>query len=270
MKERGTVLVLSFIILVTMASMVGSYLFTTSVVLKSVGFGDVDDKVIALAEAGLRKAVWSLMTPTPVGRGENWTTAGVTESLGSGSYTMVVARWDFAFAANGSTATASSSTGSHTANKAIDGDDSTYWESKDKPTAANPEEIIITFPYTLTLNKVRFLTSDSNNRPKNYTWRISTDGSSYTTVVTVSGNSNTDVTNTFTAASNVNYLKLSVTESGQANKKVRVATLEAIGSRITSTGTIDSLSRTVTQTVVADDGAPQNQVAFYEPDWTEL
>jgi len=274
-SECGVVLILSFIILVTMASMVGTYLFTTSIVTKSAGFGEVDDKVIALAEAGLRKAVWYLMTPIPVGRGENWTTAGTTESLGSGTYTMVVAGWNFALAANGSTASASSSSGGNPPSRAIDGNDTTYWQSRGGP----PQTITVNFPYTLTINKIRFLVPAGFQTPRNYTWQVSPTGSTYTTIITVTNQPPNirDITHTFSitvnpAAAATRFLMLSVTalnNDGGGASRVRVATIQVIGSKITSTGTIGSLSRTVTQTVVADDGSPQNQVAFYEPDWVE-
>ena len=188
---------------------------------------------------------------------------------------MVVARQDFALAANGATASdnpaqTNSSIGPA---KAIDGDNSTYWESLNNPSNVNPQSIIIAFPYPLTINKVRFIAPTATNRPRNYTWAVSADGSSYTTVVTVTNNGSTDVTDTFSAQSNVSYLRLSVTREGSGSNKIRVATLEAIGSKITSTGTVaatgQNYTRTVIQTVVADDGSPQNQVAYYEPDWSE-
>lgn len=274
-RERGVILILSFIILVAMTSVVGTYLFATSVVTRSAGFGEVDDRVLWLAEAGLRKAIWSLMTPIPVGRGENWTTAGTTESLGGGTYTMVVARWDFALAANGSTASDAPTQPNPALGpaRAIDGNNATYWQSRDRPANNNPQNLTIAFPYPLTINKVRFISPDAASRPREYTWQVSTDGVTYLVVFTgnINSNSITDVTDVFTARTNVNFLRLSITrpQAGGGGTRARVATLEAIGSKITSTGTFSSLSRTLIQTVVADDGAPQNQVAFYEPDWVE-
>jgi hypothetical protein len=52
--------------------------------------------------------------------------------------------------------------------------------------------------------------------------------------------------------------------------QVRIATLEAIGSKIVSTGTVDVISRKVQQTVIADDGSPESQVAYDQIDWTEV
>ena len=69
---------------------------------------------------------------------------------------MAVERWDFGLAAHGASASSSSAQGANAAANAIDGNDATYWESVNQPTPANPEEIIIAFPYALTINKVRF------------------------------------------------------------------------------------------------------------------
>jgi len=268
-------------IVIVLVSLVGGFLYATGVFIANSGWEETDAKVLWLAEAGLQKGIWNLKTPTGSGgQGESWTTAGTTENLGGGSYTMVVARYDFALAANGATASDNpaqedSSIGPA---KAIDGSDSTYWESDGQPGSGDnndgPQDLIVHFPYTLTINKVRFLSPSSATRPRDYTWAVSTNGSSYTTVVTVNNNSATGVTNTFSAQSNVNYLRLRTTRDGQNSpERVRVATLEVIGSKITSTGTVtvsgNNYTRTVVQTVVADDASPQNQVAYYEPDWVE-
>ncbi len=260
---------------ILLVSLVGGFLFATGVFISNSGWEETDMKTFWLAEAGLQKGIWNLKTPTGSGgQGENWTTAGTTENLSGGSYTLVVARYDFALAANGATASASSSGGGTVPGNAIDGNDGTYWESGGNPSNSNPQDLIIQFPYTLTINKVRFLAPTASTRPRDYEWAVSTDGSSYTTVVTVSNNNVTDRTDTFSAQSNVNYLRLRTTQDGQNNpQRVRVSTLEAIGSKITSAGTVtatgQNYTRTVIQTVVTDDGSPQNQVAYYEPDWVE-
>ena len=281
MKEnrQGVILILSFMILIAMTSLVGAYLYTTSVVTKSAGFGEVDDKTLWLAEAGLNKAVWYLMTPTGSGgRGENWPpsgTATLTESLGNGTYTIVVAYWDFALAANGATASDSPVQPNPAVGpaRAIDGNVATYWESRDRPADANPQSLTIAFPYTLTLNKARFISPDASSRPREYTWQVSTDGTNFTVVFTgnVNSGSITDVTDAFVAVSAVNYLQLRITrpQGGSPAVRARVATLEAIGRRITSTGTVGSINRTIVQTVVTDDATPQNQVAYFEKDWNE-
>jgi hypothetical protein len=263
--------------LISLTAITIAFLYMTSVRVKFMGYDTVSSKALWLAEAGLQKAIWNLMTPVGSGgQGENWTTAGTSENLGDGNYAMAVVRRDFALAANGSSVSATSEQGANLAANAIDGNDATYWESVNQPTAANPEEIIITFPYTLTLNKVRFLIpSASDHSPRNYSWQVSADGVNYTTVVNVTNNSSADVTDTFTAASNVKYLKLHITSAGivvppqgaPGVPRVTIATLEAIGSKITSTGTVSSLSRKIEQAVVADDATV---TAYNQKDWNEI
>ncbi len=284
MDNRGSILIMTLALVLVLVGLVSGFLYAAGTFTLNSGWEETDMRALWLAEAGLDKAIWSLMTPVASGgQGETWTTAGTTENLGSGSYTMVVDRWDFALAANNATASDSPAQTNSAVGpaKAIDGDDTTYWESKNKPSSGNPQAIIIAFPYTLTVNKVRFLvpSGSSNQAPTDYTWAVSTDGSTYTTVVTVtsggggdgdSGSGASDVTSTFSAQSNVNYLKLTVTGVGGGSIGTRIATLEAIGARVTSTGTVNSISRTVRQTAVADDGSPQNQVSYNEPDWSEL
>lgn len=272
-SETGTVLVPTFIVMLTLTAIVTGFLFMISIQTKGIGWDIPSSKAIWLAEAGFQKAIWNLKTPTGSGgQGETWTTNGTTESLGDGTYTMVVARYDFALAANGTSASDSPAQTNSTLgpSKAIDGDDSTYWESLNKPASNDPQDLIITFPYPLSINKVRFLATSSTNRPKDYEWAVSSNGSTYTAVVSVTNNSATDVTDTFATQSNVSYLRLQTTKVGSGNNSVRVATFEAIGSKITSTGTVSSFNRKIEQTVVADDGSPQNQVAYNEPDWNEI
>lgn len=272
-SETGIILVPTFIVMLVLVAIATGFLYMTSIQIKGIGWDLPSSRALWLAEAGVQKAIWNLKTPVGSGgQGENWTTTGTTESLGSGTYSMVVVRYDFALAANGASASDSpSQTSSSLAPaNANDGSDSTYWESLQKPANNDPQDLILSFPYPLTVNKVRFLAASSNERPKDYTWGVSTDGSTYTTVVSVNNNNNTDVTDTFTASSNVNYLRLRTTKIGSGNNSVRIATLEAIGSKISSTGTVNSLNREIEQTVVTDDSSPQNQVAYNEPDWNEI
>jgi len=271
--EKGAVLLLTIIVMITLTSVVGAYLGFVYYSTKSTGAQISDSQAIYLAEAGMQKAIWNLMrTAANGGQGENWTTAGTTENLGEGSYTMVVERWDWALAANNATASASSENGSNVAANAIDGSDATYWQSGSKPTPGNPQEIIVSFPYSLTINKVRFYlpSAFSRQRPKTYSWQVSTDGDTYTIAYDVDspGNNATDVIDEFsTAQTGVNYLKLEVTRVGSGSAGVIIATLEAIGSKITSTGTVDVINRTVEQTVAVDDASEE---AYDQIDWNEL
>jgi Tfp pilus assembly protein PilX len=264
--EKGAVLLFTLIVMIVLTSVVGAYLDFVHSSTKSTGAQISDSQAIYLAEAGLQKAIWNLKTPVGSGgQGENWTTAGTTEYLGSDSYIMEVQRWDWALAVHNAVATANSAVVGHEANKANDGDDATYWESNGKPQVSNHKNLIITFPYALTINKVRFLAPTSDNTPRDYTWAVS-DGLSYTTVATVSNNANVDVTDTFSAQSNVYYLRLSVTKSGQPSSNVRVSTAEAIGSKITVTGTVGDDSRQIEETVAIDDASHE---AYGQIDWNE-
>jgi hypothetical protein len=267
--QRGAVFILSFMVLVTLTSVVASYLYTTSVATKSAGFGEVDDQSVWLSEAGLHKAIWNLMTTTGGGgQGEDWTTASTTENLGAGSYTMVVERWDWALAANGGTAAATSEEPGHEADKVIDGDDVTYWETVTKPLPPGYEHVTITFPYTLTVNKVRYYASDAQKSPKEYEWQVSTDGVSFTTVFS-SATGGTDETNEFSPETNVNYLRLYVTKIGGGAKAdgMKVHTVEALGSKITSTGTVGDISRKIEETIAVDDATTY---AYEQIDWAEI
>jgi hypothetical protein len=193
---------------------------------------------------------------------------------------MVVSSYDFALTANGASASDSpaQTNASLAPAKAVDGDNSTYWESKNKPANNNPQSLIIGFPYTLKIHKVRFLASASNPRPKDYTWEVSSDNVNYTAVKTVDNNDCTDRTDTFAAASNVNYLKLSVTKTGGGNTGVRIAVLETPGGKITSRGTVASFSRQIQRTASVIDGTTVPTCssvttpaqAAHEPDWTEI
>jgi hypothetical protein len=260
---------------IMLVALTGGLLYGISVFIHDAGWDETDAKLLGLAEAGLHRAMWLLKTPLSAGgKGENWVTSGVTESLGDGTYTMVVERWDFALASNGSTASATSSSSGNPPGNAIDGNNSTYWESGSAPTPSNPQDLIIRFPYPITLNKVRFLAQSSATRPQDYQWAVSSDGTTYTTVVSKTGNGSINVTDTFPAQKNVQYLRLRTTRPGTSGNRVRILTLEAIGSRITSEGTItvgsQSYTRRVRQSVVADDGSPQSKVVYIQPDWTEL
>src|SRR3989338_860825 len=236
LDRRGVILVMVLALMILLTSLVGGFLYAASVFVKNSGWEETDAKLLALAEAGLHKAIWNLKTTkNRKGQGENWKTGGRTERLGEGEYRMVIDRWDFALAANGATASdnphqTSSSRGPA---KAIDGKSSTYWQSGKKPKKSRPQDLIIAFPYTLTINKVRFISPSSGARPRDYEEAVSAGGSSYATVASVNNNGSRDVTNPFPAQSNVRYLRLRTPRDGQGSpSRVRVRTLEVIGSRV--------------------------------------
>jgi len=268
-NNKGAALLFTLMVMVVLTSVVGAYLGFVQSSTRSTGAQIIDSQVVYVAEAGLQKAVWNLMrTAANGGQGENWTTAGTTENLGEGSYTMVVERWDWALAANYSTALATSQEVGHEADKVIDGDDLTYWETTTKPLPPYYENVTIAFPYTLTINKARYVAPDYQRRPKDYEWQVSTDGVNYTTVFS-SSDGTMDETNEFAAAHNVNYLRLWVSKIGGGAKAdgMKVSTVEAIGSTITVTGTVDGDSRQIEETVAVDDASEE---AYDQIDWNEI
>jgi len=270
---KGAALLFTLMVMIVLTSVVGAYLGLVQCSTRSTGAQISDSQAIYLAEAGLQKAVWYLMRTTANGgKGENWTTTtvGTTESLGDGSYTMVVDRWDWALAANNSTASIYPKVEvvGFEAAKAIDGSDATYWESDGKPQVPKPKNLTIAFPYALTINKVRFIAPHTDNTPGTYTWAVSTDNVTYTNLgPEVKNNANVDVTYTFSAQSSVNYLRLSVTKSGKPSSNVRVSTVEAIGSKITVTGTVNGNSRQIEETAAVDDASEE---AYDQIDWNEI
>ena len=77
-----------------------------------------------------------------------------------------------------------------------------------------------------------------------------------------------DETNEFAAAHNVNYLRLWVSKigGGALQEGMRVSTVEAIGSKITVTGTVYGNSRAIEETVAVDDASEE---AYDQIDWNE-
>ncbi|MFH1615947.1 MAG: discoidin domain-containing protein [Planctomycetota bacterium] len=266
--NKGSVLLFTLMVMIGLTSVVGAYLGFVRYSTKSTGAQITDSQAVYLAEAGLQKAIWNLMrTAANGGQGENWTTAGTTENLGEGGYTMVVERWDWALAANDATVSSDDSAVGQPATNANDGDDVTYWESDAKPQGPRPKSLTIAFPYALTINKVRFLAPTSDNRPRDYKWQVSTDGSIYADAFDeVSGNGSADVTDTFPEQSNVTHMRLIVTKAGQPSSTVMVSTVEAIGSKITVTGTVGGNSRVIEETVAVDDASEE---AYDQIDWKE-
>ncbi|MFA5117253.1 MAG: discoidin domain-containing protein [Candidatus Omnitrophota bacterium] len=276
MNRKGMVLILTFIIMITLTVITASFLYMTSVQTRGAGYGIAGSKALWLAEAGVQKAIWNLMTPLASGgKGEDWITSSTTENLGAGSYTLKVERWDWCLAAHDSAVTASSSAANHGADRVTDNSDTTYWQSASKPSDKKPQYVTVTFPRKLTINKVRFLVpaKASSRAPRDYTWQVSADNITYTTVVTKNNNSSSDVTNEFSAAADVKYLRLSVTRV-TANSGVRVASVEAIGAKITSTGTMSVMNRKISRTVAVHDGrvtvADGLSRAYDQIDWKEI
>ncbi len=291
--QRGVALVMVMAFLILFATMATFFVFTASVFVKNSGWEQVDHQVFWIAEAGLQKAIWNLKTPVASGgRGELWTTAGTLENLANGNYTMVVEAWDYALAANGATAVSVPPTVVNPASNAIDGNGATFWESSGSPVITQ-QDLIITLPYAITVNRLRFLAFSTpafpqNYIPRDYSWAVSPDNAVWTPALpAITNNTSADSdlavppalavggpADVFPAQTNVRFVRLRTTRDGVgAPARARVIALEINGRRITSTGRITTggvtIARTVRQTVVTDDALPQNQVAYYQPDWTE-
>lgn len=275
--RKGMVLMLTFIIITTLTAIVVVFLYLTSTQLKGSAGDAASRKALWLAEAGMQKATWYLRTPVASGgKGENWTTTtGETSvSLGGGTYKIdKVESYDFALKSNNATALDDPATTQANCDKAIDGDISTIWVSSGFP-YSTPQSLIIHFPYALSINKARFLAETLTHpqplwfTPGDYTWQVSTDGTTYTPVVTVSGNSSTDRTDTFPNVT-ANYLKFRITAATWGtDNKIYIATIEVMGRKITSTGTVSGVTRTIQQTVAVQE-TTQTGYGKAEIDWNE-
>ncbi len=272
-RQRGFALLIVLLVMTALAAVLSALVISLTTDLRQTAVRVNDSKAFWLAEAGIEKATWDLKTPSGSGgQGENWTTAGTgtMESFGDGTYNMMVVNWDFALSANDATVTATSSHNSDDPELAIDDNLSTQWSSDNVPSNGNPESITVQFPYQLTINKAKFVSPSTSSRARDYEWQVSTDGINFTTVFTgndVAFNA-AGVTNEFSAQANVTHLRLKVTKDGQGSpNRVSISTLEVGGKKITSTGTVNSLSKTLEQTIVADDST---QTAYDEIDWNEL
>jgi hypothetical protein len=67
----------------------------------------------------------------------------------------------------------------------------------------------------------------------------------------------------------VNYLRLWVSKigGGALQEGLRVSTVEAIGSKIIVTGTVDGNNRRIEETVAVDDASEE---AYDQIDWDEI
>ena len=268
-KERGFAIITVFMILTALAVMVGGFLVLTGVTMKEKGIHIEDAKSFWLAEAGIQKALWYLKTPVNLaGRGDAWTTSGLSESAGDGTYNIQVSVWDFALSTTGSTVSASSQNGVNIPARAQDGNDSSYWESGSAPTSATPQTLTITFPYAIRLQKVRFFLPNTSNgyRPVDYSWQGSSNGSQFNDLISVSANTQLDRTDEFPITSPLSYLRLRVTRA-PGNAGVRIATLQVLGVQILSTGSTGGVNRRLMRTAVVDD---TTRTAAEENDWNEV
>ncbi len=79
------------VLVVALTAIVGGLTLMTTTGVKSMGQSEVEEKALCIAEAGLHKAIWNLITPPDEGgMGMDWRTEGVTEEFAGGSYTIIV------------------------------------------------------------------------------------------------------------------------------------------------------------------------------------
>lgn len=162
------------------------------------------------------------------------------------------------------TASVSSSQGANVAASAVDNNLATYWQSSNA--GVLPQTLTLTFPTSsnYSVNKIRMRLGTgvaAAQFPADYTWAVSSDGASWTTVVNKSGNAATDVTDTFTLQSNVNYLRLSVTAViGAGNQvgsgEIDVPAISLLSSCIVTLPNSRQLSYFLSQDAIVDGTAP--------------
>ena len=89
--KKGFMIPFFLILVVALAAIVGSVTYLTTVGIKNVGGKTEHQKTFYIAEAGLNKAIWYLITPPAEGgKGLDWRTPGLTEEFGGGSYIISV------------------------------------------------------------------------------------------------------------------------------------------------------------------------------------
>jgi len=93
--EKGAVLLFTLMVMIVLTSVVGAYLGFVQASTKSTGAQIADSQAIYLAEAGLQKAVWNIVTPVPQG---GWGKFGAGQSrseeasFGAGTYSVTASR----------------------------------------------------------------------------------------------------------------------------------------------------------------------------------
>ena len=266
--KRGAVLLLNFIILVSLISMIIPFLHMINIETKVSGDRLIETQLVCLAEAGMQKAIWNLKTPIGQGgQGEDWSTGGTTEGFGGGTYTMEAQRFDWALAENNCVASATDTVPGHDPQSVIDGDDSTYWQTPDKPVRPQFEAVTLAFPSPLTLSKVHLVIPPGAgiHKPKEYYWEVSSNGVDYTEVFHEKKNLLDERTDVFPPVSNVNYLRLKITKvQGGSGTEVQIGTVEVITHKIVSTASLGGFTCTIEQTVIADEST---QTAADQIDW---
>ncbi len=90
MRNKGNIL-LTFILLLALASLILSFLFSIYGKIRKAGIDLEYTKALYIAEAGMNKAIWYLVTPAGQGgRGGSYRTGGMVESYSDGKYTLSI------------------------------------------------------------------------------------------------------------------------------------------------------------------------------------
>ncbi|MFB0525131.1 MAG: hypothetical protein ACETVZ_06285 [Phycisphaerae bacterium] len=93
--EKGAVLLFTLMVMITLTSVVGAYLGFVHYSTRSTGAQITNSQAIYLAEAGLHKAIWNILTPVPQG---GWGKFGAGQSrseeasFGAGTYSVTASR----------------------------------------------------------------------------------------------------------------------------------------------------------------------------------
>ncbi|MFA5103775.1 MAG: hypothetical protein WC527_01175 [Candidatus Margulisiibacteriota bacterium] len=90
MARKGSLL-FTFIILVAVSAVLFSFLYVVIARSRDIPAKKASTKAFYIAESGINKAIWYLITSTEAGgKGEAWRTAGTSESFADGAYTISV------------------------------------------------------------------------------------------------------------------------------------------------------------------------------------
>jgi len=236
-NEKGVALILVFIVLIGLSVIVSAFITMINYEIRSAGAGLRNMQAFYIAEAGRARARWALTTGgEDVGWGE------ADEPFGEGTYTVTTTDNDddtYTITSDGyipddtnpvakrrvvesdipasggsinlsldATASASSVSGSHTAAKANDGDNDSYWKSNIK----NGSWLKLDFGSSITFDKIVYTGSNISS----YTIQYSNDDVVYTNVTnpveSPSGTVNFDSVSRRYLRFNVNGHKPSVNE----------------------------------------------------------
>lgn len=87
-KEKGVVLILTFIILITLTAIVGAFLSMTAIQTKGSGYDITSHKALWIAEGGLQQAVYRLKNDATYQSNP----AAISASLGDGTYSVAASK----------------------------------------------------------------------------------------------------------------------------------------------------------------------------------